>query len=276
MIAVRGRRVADGLYRRIAVDPPSLRLRARTVLCQAADKVGALELALRRRPGRFIMAYHRVLTVDQARLEWCHPAIWVSPELLDQHLRLFGRLGRIVSLPELLSAGDRGGSSLFAITFDDAWADNHTNGLPVLKRHAATACFFVPTDAVASGQLFWTETVAISLGRALDRGGLEAFISQVCPAGTDAKQLSQEQRLAVVLACVEQLKELSEVERLGEIERLFDVAGAITELLSNRIMTWQQTATCWARIQSRTPSCWACRASALTKSCLSRGRYCGS
>lgn len=45
-----------------------------------------------------------------------------------------------------------------AITFDDGYADNATNAMPILKRHRLTATFFVATSFLDGGRM-WNDTL---------------------------------------------------------------------------------------------------------------------
>ena len=51
-----------------------------------------------------------------------------------------------------------------AITFDDGYADNHSQALPVLRRHGVTATFFVATGFLDGGRM-WNDTVIESFRR---------------------------------------------------------------------------------------------------------------
>ncbi len=49
-----------------------------------------------------------------------------------------------------------------AITFDDGYADNHSLALPVLRRHGATATFFIATGFLDGGRM-WNDSVIESV-----------------------------------------------------------------------------------------------------------------
>lgn len=49
-----------------------------------------------------------------------------------------------------------------AITFDDGYADNATNALPILQRHGMTATFFVATSFLDGGRM-WNDSVVESV-----------------------------------------------------------------------------------------------------------------
>ncbi|MBX5461135.1 MAG: polysaccharide deacetylase family protein [Steroidobacteraceae bacterium] len=201
------------------------------------DSLGLLNGVLRIARGRYIMAYHRVLPPAEAQAEWCHPAIWIRPKTLDEHLGFFSDIGRLVPLHELLEADDADGP-LFAITFDDAWIDNLTYAIPVLDAHGAKATFFVPTDAVSTGRLFWTEELALKIGAALLGPRGEALIAHF---GWPPETCGQGNALLPrLMEFIEQLKELPLAEREHSIERLYAQFGIPTSPVQGRVMTWDQ------------------------------------
>jgi peptidoglycan/xylan/chitin deacetylase (PgdA/CDA1 family) len=208
------------------------------------DGIGLLDGVIRLSRGRYVMAYHRVLSRAEALAEWCHPAIWVSPETLDAHLRFFAKVGRVVPLDQLLAADEADGP-LFSITFDDAWIDNFTYALPVLAAHRVSACFFVPTDAVSTGRLFWTEELAQKLGAVLmgpQGARLAARLGWPVTSNVDAEAL-----LPRLMESIEQLKELPVPERMRSIEALYSELGVSPEPVEGRVMSWDQIRTLIAR-----------------------------
>lgn len=58
-----------------------------------------------------------------------------------------------------------------AITFDDGYADNLTQAVPVLRRHGMSACFFIATGYLDGGRM-WNDTVAEAV-RACPQGTLD-------------------------------------------------------------------------------------------------------
>lgn len=68
-------------------------------------------------------------------------------------------------------------SRALAITFDDGYADNHDEAMPILQRHGLTATFFIATGFLDGGRM-WNDTVIESVRRcsrpALDLSGTVA------------------------------------------------------------------------------------------------------
>jgi len=223
----------------ISPRPPGFRRWAAESASQALDKLGLLNSAVRMRGGRYIMAYHRVLSPAEAREEWCHPAIWIRPETLADHLHFFARVGRIVPLTELLQAPDRGGP-LFSITFDDAWLDNLHNAVPVLDAHGVSASFFVPTDAVTTGRLFWTEELAKKIGDALSGPyGADIAAALGWPAPPRGA-MPADYLLMPLMQYIEQLKELDVATRNQSIDALYERFAITRAPIVGRVMDWNQ------------------------------------
>jgi peptidoglycan/xylan/chitin deacetylase (PgdA/CDA1 family) len=210
------------------------------VASRMLDRFGVLNAAIRVSAGRYIMAYHRVLSQSEALAQWCHPAIWLRPETLDAHLRFFARVGAIVSLKDLLAAPDTSGP-LFSITFDDAWIDNFDHAQPVLAAHGVMACFFVPTDAVSSGRLFWTEELAQKLGAALLGPQATSLMEHL---GWSADLAGDVPALSVrLMEYIERLKELATSDRERAIENIYVRLGISAAPLLGCIMSWDQIRT---------------------------------
>jgi peptidoglycan/xylan/chitin deacetylase (PgdA/CDA1 family) len=93
---------------------------------------------LLRRKG-VIVVFHRVSD------SYPDDPITYSPKGFEDFVRFFSRFFDVVPLSgmlAMLACGDDLGRKL-AITFDDGYLGNATIAAPILKRHAAPACFFV-------------------------------------------------------------------------------------------------------------------------------------
>jgi polysaccharide deacetylase len=108
-----------------------------------------------RRPGDVvILLYHRV---GAGRGE-----ITVSREVFERHMEILATRGQVRSLPEALS-----GPGGVVVTFDDGYADFHTNALPVLEQYGIPTLLYLATGLVESDPdgLSWTQ-----LGEVRDSG----------------------------------------------------------------------------------------------------------
>lgn len=107
----------------------------------------------------FILIYHRVLDepdfmrpgeVDKVAFTW-------QMELLSKYFN-------VLPLEETLQRmqDDTLPSRAVCITFDDGYADNYTNALPILKKFDLTATFFIASGFLNGGRM-WNDTVIESV-----------------------------------------------------------------------------------------------------------------
>jgi peptidoglycan/xylan/chitin deacetylase (PgdA/CDA1 family) len=99
-----------------------------------------------------ILLYHRVTELNTDPQLLC-----VTPEHFAEHLKIIKRYAKLVPLKQLVGAIQRGSlpSRVVAITFDDGYADNLYNALPLLEQHASPATFFVTSGCIGSKREFW-------------------------------------------------------------------------------------------------------------------------
>lgn len=103
-----------------------------------------------------ILLYHRVTHLPNDR--W---SIAVTPEHFAEHMELVRRRATIVPLSGLDAAlaAPNARAVTIAITFDDGYADNLYEALPVLQRHDVPATVFVASDPVVRAREFWWDDV---------------------------------------------------------------------------------------------------------------------
>lgn len=99
-----------------------------------------------------------------------------------------------------------------AITFDDGYADNYTQALPILQRHGVSATFFVASGFLDGGRM-WNDTVIEALRNTrlsvLDTG-LDG-LRELSLGDIDAKRHAMHRLLAAV-------KHMQPAERLETVE----------------------------------------------------------
>jgi peptidoglycan/xylan/chitin deacetylase (PgdA/CDA1 family) len=163
-----------------------------------------------------ILIFHRVLACtdplfpdepNSARfneiLTWVGRWFQVMP--LDDALLMM----RCGSLPERAAA----------ITFDDGYADNVTNALPILKAHGITATFFIATSFLDGGRM-WNDSVIETVrnfpGKHMNLGdaGLGTYHVETVAQRRDA-----------IRSLIQQIKYLAPTERRMKVEQVIDGAG---------------------------------------------------
>lgn len=107
-----------------------------------------------------------------------------------------------------------------AISFDDGYADNVDNALPILKRHRIPATFFVSTAFLDGGRM-WNDTV-IEAFRFTNR---QVFDARPWGLGLFPLQ-TLEQRRCAVASVLAYAKYLEPAQRQAIVEQVQDWSGA--------------------------------------------------
>lgn len=123
-------------------------------------------IALRRlrQPSLVILTYHRVLAEDDSHRLCEQPGMIVSPGHLRNHIAIMESLGAVpMFLDDWLEQQKQSPENLprlaFAVTFDDGWRDNFTQGLPVLREKNTPATIFLVSDFLDTKHVFWPEQI---------------------------------------------------------------------------------------------------------------------
>jgi peptidoglycan/xylan/chitin deacetylase (PgdA/CDA1 family) len=108
-----------------------------------------------------ILIFHRVLPEPDPLIPG--EATVIS---FDAKLDLLKSVFNVLPLPEAVSRLKTGTlpARAAAITFDDGYADNVTNALPILQKHGLHATFFIATSYLNGGRMF-NDTVIESIRR---------------------------------------------------------------------------------------------------------------
>jgi peptidoglycan/xylan/chitin deacetylase (PgdA/CDA1 family) len=119
-----------------------------------------------------------------------------------------------------------------AITFDDGYADNATEALPLLRKHGMTATFFVATSFLNGGRM-WNDSIIESVRRCrADSLDLRDEGMGLHPLG------SVTERREAIEALIAQIKYQDAAERLQSVDCIERAAGV--ELPSDLMMTGAQ------------------------------------
>ena len=152
-----------------------------------------------------VLTYHRVLPKDRATASFSSPAIVVTPETFEMHMRALRDWFRPLSTRDWLAGNTAGRTCL--VTFDDGWYDNHAYALPVLTRTGVPMLLFTATNYIGSRDCFWQETLAALLYSA--RGGRGNGDAKLVLDELGARELSSldgAEARAAALAAVSRVK----------------------------------------------------------------------
>ena len=214
--------------------------RLKQLISKVAGRVIDLDGIVRRRRGRYVLSYHRVLPPDYVRKKYVQDVMWITPETLDAQIGWMQSVGRVVDLPELLDFGQPNDTPLFALTFDDGWRDNYDHAFPVLTRRQVTATVFLVTSAVDSGELFWVETLLEKSDAAAQDGKVAAVRAAVATRLGGHHGTGDLHRL--LDRYVEQLKEVPREMREQRIGDYYRELGLDPEPIRGQLLNWEQVA----------------------------------
>ena len=176
-----------------------------------------------------ILIFHRILSQPD-------PLFPGEPDVhrFDQ---IVGWLGKWFNVLPLHLALDRLQSGTLAeraisITFDDGYADNATNAMPILRRHGASATFFV-SSAFLDGGNMWNDDVI----EAIRNCRLDHLDLRHHGFGAHALETLYQRRSAIG-SLLRAIKYLDPAQRLLAVERV--VTAAEVEGRANLMMRQQQ------------------------------------
>ncbi|MDH4393723.1 MAG: polysaccharide deacetylase family protein [Aquabacterium sp.] len=119
-----------------------------------------------------------------------------------------------------------------AITFDDGYADNHDQALPVLRRHGLTATFFVATGFMGGGCM-WNDRIIESVRRC------KSAELDLRPQGLGLHRMgdidSQRRAIESLIAAIKYRQPAERLERCDAI-----AAAAGVTMPTDLMMTWEQ------------------------------------
>jgi peptidoglycan/xylan/chitin deacetylase (PgdA/CDA1 family) len=177
-------------------------------------------------PHGAVLMYHRVGVSQVDPWHLC-----VAPGRFASQVRALGAFADVVPLEGLYDAlrKSRGSRPVVALTFDDGYLDNLTEGAPVLREFRVPATVFVATDYVGTSSAYWWDALAHCVLTATAVPGalhLEAAGSEF--AWTPRRlELSRDERHELHSKLWQWLSLLSPAHRhaaLAEIERWTNVA----------------------------------------------------
>ncbi len=138
------------------------------IILQGLKQFATLTSGPGRRKKLFILIYHRVLD----KPDFMRPGE-VDKQAFAWQMELLANYFNVLPLPEALEKlkNDQLPARAVSITFDDGYADNYLNALPILKKNNLNATFFIATGYL-NGGIMWNDQV-IEAVRRLDSDTLD-------------------------------------------------------------------------------------------------------
>jgi peptidoglycan/xylan/chitin deacetylase (PgdA/CDA1 family) len=115
-----------------------------------------------------IFGYHRIIPDRTHASAFADDVFGQTVAELEEIVLWLKENTAILSEPELISCIERGkgpGKLSVMLTFDDGYADNYTLALPILKKHAVPAVFFVPSKMIEDRDLGWWDLISWTIKR---------------------------------------------------------------------------------------------------------------
>jgi peptidoglycan/xylan/chitin deacetylase (PgdA/CDA1 family) len=189
--------------------------------------------------GPVILRYHSVSDDPSWRGGYMQESLVVSPGVFDRQLAALKRRHRLTSVDDIVDrmrAGRSIDSRAVAVTFDDGYEDNHRVVFPILKKHGASATFYVTTGAVGDEDILWTVRLRRSIrtcGR--DRLPLTFLGPHPLDVSTDeAKEAAVKMLTGIVKRC--KREEIEEILR-----EVHEAAGTGQAAFDRRtMMNWEE------------------------------------
>jgi peptidoglycan/xylan/chitin deacetylase (PgdA/CDA1 family) len=180
--------------------------------------------------GLLVLTYHRI--GDSTGSPFDRNVWTTTAEGFDAQVAFLARNTDIVSPEDVPSLKAKPGRYAL-LTFDDGYRDNHDVALPILRRHGATATFFLSTGFLDDPRVPWWDEVAWMV-RTSERGG-------VTTPESGAVRFDDPHRIGAVTTLIDTCKLMPGTEVEGWLERLGEATGtgrARPEVWPDQWMTW--------------------------------------
>jgi peptidoglycan/xylan/chitin deacetylase (PgdA/CDA1 family) len=184
-----------------------------------------------------VVTFHRVLP-DAALREYPVGNIAVTVDEFSwfvDYFRVHYTCATLASAHRRWTGGERPPKPFLAITFDDGQRDNFDHARAVLEQAGVPASFFIPVDAIDSGELLWHDRLGYAT-RALLARDRRVALDLVGVLGP-VEALDDR---AVGIATVQRAKALAPGARLEFVARVEDALGDRARPEWDGLMTWDQ------------------------------------
>lgn len=207
-------------------------------LAQQFSRFGILRLleglALRR--GLLVVNYHRIGNCENNQFD--DGVFSASAEAFETQVVYLRKHFRLLTLPELLEFSQTGfqfPEPCALITFDDGYRDNFDLAFPILRKHNASAVFFVPTDYIENPHLPWWDHIAYVVKTTKCH---TLTLKTNPPVTIDLTTTSRKNAIFQILCAFKNANKANEAGFLSQLEEVAEVQVDRTALGRELFMSW--------------------------------------
>jgi peptidoglycan/xylan/chitin deacetylase (PgdA/CDA1 family) len=108
--------------------------------------------------GARILVYHGICRTDPLR----YNTLFITRRKFEEQLRYFRKYFNIISLDQFYRGEFSSERFSICLTFDDGFANNFTNALPLLEKYKVPATFFVTGAREAGYDILWNDVLSMA------------------------------------------------------------------------------------------------------------------
>ncbi len=181
-----------------------------------------------------VLAYHRVLNIDEPSYPFDENTVSASLDEFDWQMRYIKTHYDVLSFAELLTAlADRHPPPRpLIVTFDDGYRDNYTHAYPILRLHDLPATVFLASGYIGKNEPFWFEKVAYWM----KSGSLQRFRFGMGPTVELPLGTQRLQSLRTVMNTLYLANEREHARLMGQLEEQFPVSPRDRHLVAT--LSW--------------------------------------
>jgi peptidoglycan/xylan/chitin deacetylase (PgdA/CDA1 family) len=183
-----------------------------------------------------VLLYHRV-----TQLETDPQLLSVTPENFDIQLSYLKKNHVVLLIDELkyhLENKKKLPARSVAMTFDDGYADNYCEALPILEKHQLQALFYIATGTLNTPNEFWWDAVERIVLLSENEPLQDQLILNEKPF--DFKNLNHTKRKLIYDALLPQFRKMLSSKREKKINELSTIFDSIVPRASHRAMTFDE------------------------------------
>ncbi|HTD92155.1 MAG TPA: polysaccharide deacetylase family protein [Chitinophagaceae bacterium] len=124
----------------------------------AGHMLGCDRSFLRNAKGARILVYHGICRTDPLR----YNTLFITQRKFEEQLRYFRKYFNIISLDQFYRGEFSSDRFSICLTFDDGFANNFTNALPLLEKYKVPATFFVTGAREAGYDILWNDVLSMA------------------------------------------------------------------------------------------------------------------